>query len=90
MLLPMLAAGELVGVVEFERRSLTPYTDDERARVQGLAGWWRSASPISACTAMSCSKRSPTASPGSYNKRQILKTLADETSRAKRYGKPSQ
>ena len=88
MLLPMLAAGELVGVVEFERRSLSPYIDDERARVQGLAG-------LVAISLANIRQHSDVMQQavtdgltGLYNKRQILKTLADETSRAKRYGKP--
>ncbi len=88
MLLPMLAAGELVGVVEFERRSLSPYVDDERARIQGLA-------ILVAISLANIRQHTDVMQQavtdgltGLYNKRQILKTLADETSRAKRYSKP--
>ncbi len=86
MMLPLLAGGELVGCVEFERRGLSTYGKADRERIQSLAAL------VAMCLANNrlhqdvCQQAVTDSLTGLYNKRQILKTLADETARAHRYG----
>jgi diguanylate cyclase (GGDEF)-like protein len=86
MLIPLLAAGELVGVVEFERYGAAGYARQDRERVQSLAGLVAMSLANNRQHQDVVQQAVTDALTGLYNKRQILKTLADEAARALRYG----
>jgi diguanylate cyclase (GGDEF)-like protein len=88
MLIPLLAAGELVGVVEFERFGTSPYTGHDRERVQSQAGLVAMTLANNRLHQDVVQQAVTDGLTGLYNKRQILKTLADEAARAQRYGHP--
>jgi diguanylate cyclase (GGDEF)-like protein len=86
MLIPLLAAGELVGVVEFERYGAAAYGRADRERVQSLAGLVAMSLANNRQHQDVVQQAVTDGLTGMYNKRQILKTLVDEAARAQRYG----
>jgi diguanylate cyclase (GGDEF)-like protein len=85
MAIPLLASGELVGVVEFLRHGAPGYARQDCDRMQSLAGL------VAMCLANNRLHQDVILQAvtdgltGLYNKRQILKSLADEAARAQRY-----
>ncbi|HEX5323085.1 MAG TPA: sensor domain-containing diguanylate cyclase, partial [Capsulimonadaceae bacterium] len=86
--LPLVACGDVVGVVEFERNAWAAYTSSDRLRVHSLATLVAmSVANIEQHRSM-CRQAITDGLTGLYNKRHILQTLADEVRRAERYRHP--
>ncbi len=86
MLMPFLAGGELIGLVEFERGSLAPYTAEDSARIQSLAGLVGVTIANHRQHQGVVQQAVTDALTNLCNKRQILNTLRAECVRAHRYG----
>ncbi len=86
--LPLIACGDVVGVVEFERNAWAAYTSSDKLRVQSLATLVAmSVSNIEQHRSI-CRQAVTDGLTGLYNKRHILQILADEVRRAERYRHP--
>jgi len=86
LLLPLVAAGETIGVAQFERDTPQSYSQRDVARVQPLASQ-AAATIANVRTHQDIYNQSVTdALTGLYNRRHMQSALADERRRAERYG----
>jgi len=86
--LPLVACGDVVGVVEFERNAWAAYTSSDKLRVQSLATLVAMSVANIEQHRSICRQAVTDGLTGLYNKRHILQILADEVRRAERYRHP--